>query len=182
MPATISTLPVPDANGTSRDVRAVDVSGTGAGPWAFLHVLSDKTGTAIDTGNALPVNVTSGGISSGTANAPAAAVLSVQSPYTVKTAIIAASASGDNSVVAAVSAKKIRVLGFFVTGNGAVNVKFRSGTTDISGLTYIAQAGGGIAVPSTTGGFWFETATNTVLNINLSAAVAVGGQVQYAEI
>lgn len=98
----------------------------------------------------------------------------------VKTAPITASASGDTSVVALVASKKIKVVAAVVTGNGAVNIKWRSATTDITGLEYIAGAGGGSVLPFNPVG-WFETAAGVALNINLSGAVGVGGFVRYIE-
>jgi hypothetical protein len=99
---------------------------------------------------------------------------------------ITASTSGDTAVVAAVSGKKIRVKAWSVT-NGAAsvqNVKWRSGTTDLTGLFY-STAIGLIAGQDLAGGpagqqeFYFETAAGAALNLNLSAATAVGGVVQY---
>jgi hypothetical protein len=101
---------------------------------------------------------------------------------TPKFAVISASSSGNNTLVAAVTSKKIRVLAYNLIGNGAVNVKFQSGAggTDKTGLKYIAAAGGGICAPFSPAG-WFETAANTLLNLNLSGAVAVGGELVYIE-
>lgn len=100
-----------------------------------------------------------------------------------KFAVISASTSGNNTLVAAVASKKIRVLAYNFIGNGAVNAKFQSGAggTDKTGLKYIAAAGGGICAPFNPVG-WFETATNTLLNLNLSGAVAVGGELVYVEV
>lgn len=102
---------------------------------------------------------------------------------TPKFAVIAASTSGNNTLIAAVTSKKIRVLAYNFIGNGAVNAKFQSGAsgTDLTGLKYIAAAGGGICAPFNPVG-WFETASNTLLNLNLSGAVAVGGEIVYVEV
>lgn len=102
---------------------------------------------------------------------------------TPKFAAIAASTSGNNTLVAAVTAKKIRVLAYNLIGNGAVNAKFQSGAsgTDLTGLKYIAAAGGGICAPFNPVG-WFETGAGVLLNLNLSGAVAVGGELVYVEV
>jgi hypothetical protein len=102
---------------------------------------------------------------------------------TPKFAAIAASASGNNTLVAAVTGKKIRVLAYNIIGNGAVNAKFQTGAggTDLTGLKYIAAAGGGICAPFNPAG-WFETAAGALLNLNLSGAVAVGGELVYIEV
>lgn len=102
---------------------------------------------------------------------------------TPKFAKIAASSSGNNTLVSAVVGKKIRVLAYNFIGNGAVNAKFQDGAggTDLTGLKYIAAAGGGICAPFNPVG-WFEGGTNTLLNLNLSGAVAVGGEIVYVEV
>ena len=101
---------------------------------------------------------------------------------TPKFATIAASASGNNTIVSAVTSKKIRVLAAVFVSNGAVNVKFQSGAggTDLTGLFYLA-ANGGAALPYNPAG-WFETAVSALLNMNLSGAVGVGGCLLYIEV
>lgn len=101
---------------------------------------------------------------------------------TPKFAAISASSSGNNTLVAAVTGKKIRVLALFLIANGAVNAKLQSGAggTDLTGLAYCA-ANGGFVLPYNKVG-WCETAAATLLNLNLSAAVAVGGCVVYVEV
>lgn len=99
-----------------------------------------------------------------------------------KYAKIAASSSGANTLVAAVNPKKIRVLAYTFIANGTVNVKFQSGAagTDLTGLKYCV-ANMGLVAPFNPAG-WFETASNTLLNLDLSAAIAVGGELVYVEI
>lgn len=100
---------------------------------------------------------------------------------TPKFAVITASSSGNNSLVSAVSGKKIRVLALWLTANGTVNVKFVSATTpDITGLAYLV-VNTGFVLPFNPVG-WFETATTSALQINLSAGTAVGGSLTYVEI
>ena len=96
-----------------------------------------------------------------------------------KYASISASSSGDNAIVAAVTSKKIRVLSYVLTASAAVNAKWRSATTDKSGLLYL-DAKGGVAAAENHGGL-LETASGEALNLNLSSAVAVGGHVSYVE-
>lgn len=99
---------------------------------------------------------------------------------TPKFAKISAGSSGDNQVVAPVSGKKIRVLRWGLTANGAVNAKWRSNTTDLTGLRYLTQyaSAGGSFCPVGV----FETAAGEALNLNLSAAVVVGGEITYVEV
>lgn len=97
-----------------------------------------------------------------------------------KFAVINTSSSAGTSVVAAVTAKKIRVVSMDVMASAAVNVKFQNAALDITGLAYLA-ANGGIVRPYNPAG-WFETTANSALNIHLSGAVPVGGCVTYVEV
>lgn len=101
---------------------------------------------------------------------------------TPKFAKISVSSSGDNTLVAAVPSKKIRVLQYNLLSNGGVNAKFQSGAsgTDLTGLKYLV-ANSGICAPFSPVG-WFETAAGTLLNLNLSGAIAVGGELTYVEV
>jgi acyl-CoA-binding protein len=95
---------------------------------------------------------------------------------------ITAAASGDNAVVPAVTNKKIRVRGYALYNGVATgqNAKWRSGTTDITGLLYGAAAIGLIgAAQAPANDFLFETVAGQALNLNLSAATATGGWVVY---
>jgi len=97
-----------------------------------------------------------------------------------KFAIISASTSGANTIVTAVSGKKIRVLSYNFIANGNVNAKWQSNTTDISGLKYCTQYSGLVANFNPVG--WVETASGEALKLNLSAAIAIGGEITYIEI
>ncbi len=70
-----------------------------------------------------------------------------------------------------------------LSGAGAVNAKFQDGAggTDLTGLKYLAAAGGSASGPFNPAG-WFETSPGTLLNLNLSGAVAVGGELVYMEV
>lgn len=99
---------------------------------------------------------------------------------TPKFAKIALSATG--TVVALVSNKKIRVLGFYLISAGTVNINFQSHTTTgtASGLSYL------VANSGVSSGFFptglFETVAGEALDIALSASIAVGGQLVYVEV
>jgi hypothetical protein len=101
---------------------------------------------------------------------------------TPKYAVISGSASGNNTLVAAVSGKKIRMLSLLLVASGTVNVKFQSGAggTDLTGLMNLVANTGFSLAYSPIG--HFETASNTLLNMSLSAAVAVGGVLTYVEV
>ena len=93
---------------------------------------------------------------------------------------VSSSASGDNSVVALVASKKIKVLSVLLVSAGAVSVKWRSNTTDLSGaMPLVANSGFSLAASSPGQGHYFETAVGEALNINLNSAVAVSGHISY---
>lgn len=94
-------------------------------------------------------------------------------------ATIAASASGQTSLVSAQTSPNriIRVKQYTYLVAGAVNVKFQSASTDITGLMEHNGKGEG-AAPEHPDGI-FETVAGEALNINLSGAVSVAGSLQY---
>jgi hypothetical protein len=96
---------------------------------------------------------------------------------------IVASSSGVTNILALVSSKQLRVLALKITANGAVNVKWQSHVTptDLTGLSYFAAAGDGEVLSFNPVG-WFQTVAGEALDINLSAAVAVGGHLTYVEV
>ena len=109
-------------------------------------------------------------------------VMNGTTALTPKFAKIVASSSGATQVVAAVSLKKIRVIGVVLLANAAVNVKFQSHTTptDLTGLAYFGDKGG--FAPGYIPKGHFETLVGEALDINLSGAVAVGGWLIYLEV
>ena len=104
-----------------------------------------------------------------------------ETPLLPKFAVITASSSGQNEIVAAVTGKRIRVVGYNYISSGTVNAAWRSGaTTVIGGLGYWVANTGKVAPFCPVG--WFQTASGEALNLNLSGAVAVGGEVTYVEV
>lgn len=100
-----------------------------------------------------------------------------------KRGIIDAASSGDNTLQAAAGAGiKIRVTSAFLVATGAVNVRFESGAggTALTGQMNLV-ANSGFTLPFNPDG-WFETADNTLLNLELSAAVSVDGCFTYVEV
>lgn len=96
--------------------------------------------------------------------------------------MIDAASSGDNTIVAAVTAKKVRVLALFLVSAGSVTARFESGAsgTALTGQMTLA-VNSGFCLPYNPVG-WFETAAGELLNLELSGAVSVDGSVTYAEI
>ena len=85
----------------------------------------------------------------------------------VKHAKIDAASSGDNTLVAAVTGKKIRVLAAFFTMTGTA--------------VTIRTAGQTITLPFNPVG-WFETSDATLLNMELGGAQSVDGALVYIEV
>jgi len=97
--------------------------------------------------------------------------------------VIDAATLGDNTLVAAVAGKSIRILAaFMVASGGAITARFESGAggTALTGLMDLA-ADGQLVLPFNGFG-WFETAAGALLNLELSAATAVAGALVYEEI
>lgn len=110
------------------------------------------------------------------------AIMNGLTALTPKFAIIDAATSGDNTLVAAVSSKKIRVVSLFLVSAGTVTVRFESGAggTALSGQMNLV-ANTGFVLPYNPVG-WFETAATTLLNMELSAAISCDGSLVYVEV
>lgn len=99
-----------------------------------------------------------------------------------KYAVIDAALSGDNTIVTAVASRKIRVLALYVVAAGTTTARFESGAagTALSGqMNLIANSG--FSLDFNPAG-WFETGVNTLLNLELSAAISVDGSLTYIEV
>lgn len=94
--------------------------------------------------------------------------------------VIDEASSGDNTLVAAVTGKKIRVLGYVLVGAGNVTARFESGAggTALTGQMTLSSSSR-VASACIAGGC-FETAKGALLNLELSAAVSVDGHLTYA--
>lgn len=100
-----------------------------------------------------------------------------------KFAAIAAATAGDNTLVAAVTAKKIRVLAMVLVASGGANstrLESGAGGTALTGVMDLA-ADGQLVLPYNPLG-WCETAAGALLNLELSAATAVAGALTYVEV
>lgn len=101
----------------------------------------------------------------------------------VQYAEIAAAAAGDNTLVAAVTGKRIRVLACALVASGGANtIRFESdaGGTALTGQMNLA-ADGQLVLPYNPAG-WFETVAAELLNLELSAATSVDGALSYVEV
>ncbi len=98
-------------------------------------------------------------------------------------AAISVSTLGDNTLVAAVAGKKIRVLAAALAANAVLNsVRFESGAggTALTGIMPIV-ADGNLILPLNGFG-WFETAAGALLNLELGNGTLVAGILVYEEI
>lgn len=101
----------------------------------------------------------------------------------IKYSKIDVATSGDNTIVAAAGVGiKIRVMSAFCIAAGAVNVRFEDGAsgTALTGQMNLTT-NSGFVIPFNPGG-WFETSANTLLNLELSAAISVDGAITYIEV
>lgn len=96
---------------------------------------------------------------------------------------VQAATGGDNTLVAAVAGKRIRVLALvLVASGGANNVRLESGAggTALTGVMNLAA--NDQLVLQFNGAGWCETAVGALLNLELSAATAVAGLLDYVEV
>jgi len=166
---TVSVNPLPAGNNNIGDVDVATLPAIPAGDNIIgrtkitegINVVSITSGINPDSSKkALDVNV-------------------VQSK-TYKTAKIDHGTSGDNTIVAAVAGKKIKVYAVVLVVSGAVNCKWKSGSNDISGDMNFNGKGEGYSQSVSPPAFLLvNTNVNEALILNLSAAVAVDGYVCY---
>lgn len=98
-------------------------------------------------------------------------------------AVIDAAVLGDNTLVAAVTGKKIRVLAaVLVASGGANNVRFESGAAGAALTGVMNLAADGQLVLPLNGFGWLETVAGVLLNLELSAATLVAGTLVYQEV
>jgi len=98
---------------------------------------------------------------------------------TLKTASISVAASGDNTIVAAVASKRIKVYAINLSAVGTVSVKWKDGAaTDFQGAQDL-QAREGYTLSVSPPAFLLGTTAGNALILNLSAAVGVRGWIAY---
>jgi hypothetical protein len=99
----------------------------------------------------------------------------------VQHAAVTAASAGDNTLVASVTGKRIRVHALVLVASGGVNTaRFESGAggTALTGLLDLTD-NGQLTLPYNPAG-WFQTAAAALLNLELSAATAVAGLIVYS--
>jgi len=150
----------------------------------LLNDLLDKpTGGGGGGGSSWPAVGTDGNAQPLVLNASGGLVVAdPYATYLVQYAPISISTIGDNTIVPAVAGKSLVVLSAKVTAAGTVNVKWRSGITDLEGANPLVASSGYVLPAGTPGsGAYFPTAIAEPLVLNLSAAVQVSGHISYYE-
>lgn len=102
----------------------------------------------------------------------------------VQFAAIQAAVAGDNTLVAAVAGKKIRVVSLVIVASGGANsVRLESGAggTALTGVMDL-PADGQLILPYNPAGWCADTAAAALLNLELSAATAVAGVLGYVTV
>lgn len=89
------------------------------------------------------------------------------------------STGGDNIIVPGKSDKRIYVWKFWLIANGAVNVKFKDGTTDLNGfaIPLVAQ-GSNLTFAFDNEPYW-KAAQGDDFILNLSSGVQVTGRIYF---
>jgi len=95
----------------------------------------------------------------------------------IRRVVIDTNSSGDTTLIAAESGKKLRVLDYLIVASGDVDATFQSeagsGATDLTGPLDLTTNSGAAAGFNPFG--HFETVAGEKLNLNLSGAVQVSG-------
>lgn len=108
------------------------------------------------------------------------AVLKPYEPGVIHHLPVSTAASGDTTLLAAVTGKRLMVLSYILDAGGAVSVKFKGGSTDLTGAMPLAANGTLTGSKSDVG--HFATAAGEALILNLSTNVQVSGHVTVLEI
>lgn len=96
-----------------------------------------------------------------------------------KSAAINVAGNGDNTIVAAVGGKRIKVFAIVLNVTGTVNAKWKDGAAaDLTGDMNF-QAREGYAINVVPPAFVLGTTAGNALILNLSGAIAVDGWVAY---
>lgn len=99
-------------------------------------------------------------------------------------AVISASTGGNNTLVAAVTGKKIRVIAAVLVASGGANtIRFESAAdgTALTGQMDIAD-NGQLVLPYNGDGWFQSDVVSELLNLELSDATLVAGMLTYLEV
>lgn len=106
--------------------------------------------------------------------------MTVGQGHELKYAVVNTASSGANTIVAAVTGKRIKVVSYVLIAVTAVTVEWRSGTSanSIMGAASLGATGGVAALGDPTTPL-FECASGALLGLQLGGAVQVSGHVCY---
>jgi hypothetical protein len=96
-------------------------------------------------------------------------------------AAISTASSGDQTIVAAVTSKKITVYSYVLVADGTVAVTWKRAATAMSGAMALV-VNSGISAHASASSPLFQTGTGEALVLNLSAAIGVRGHLAYVAI
>jgi hypothetical protein len=102
----------------------------------------------------------------------------------IKRVAVSGATSGDNTLVAAVTGKRIKVLALVLCAAAAVDVRLESGAggTALTGVMSLTAGDLRLVWPLAVPGYhWVETAAGALLNMELGGAVQVSGVIVYYE-
>lgn len=99
--------------------------------------------------------------------------------FETRSAVIDVAGSGDNTIVAAVPGKKIRVTSFLIVGVGAITARFESGASGTALTGQMTTAAASVISMGYNEAGYFETAAGELLNLELSGATSVDGFLTY---
>lgn len=98
----------------------------------------------------------------------------------VKRAAISGATSGNNTLVAAVTGYKIRVLSLFIKAASSVAIRLEDGAGGAA-LTGVMTVADHLILPHNPHG-WVQTSAATLLNMELGGAIQVSGGLTYVEV
>jgi hypothetical protein len=98
-----------------------------------------------------------------------------------QSAALSVSASGDTAIVPAVAGKRIELVALVAVNAVATAqaITLKSGSTALTGAMALPSSIGGTLVIERATPAWFRADAGAALNLNLSAATAVGGFVVF---
>jgi len=88
-------------------------------------------------------------------------------------------AVGNNELIPATAGESLRLFRVFFVVAGAVSIRFRDGTEDLTGAISLAANGSFVLDTPREEQPWFSTSSGRALVLNTDAAVQVSGRVYY---
>jgi hypothetical protein len=180
VPSAGKPLPVNVVTGGTAGVQYTegDVDATVTGTTVMWEDTSD-TMRAASVAKPLPVQVVT---SPGGSVLPDPIVNSSAVAVPVKFASVNATVDGDNTAIAAVTGKKLRILGGVLTSTGAGTVQLKSGGATVLGRFISSSNGAGVSYAGGVDAPLAETAAAEAFVLNNPAGVDTVGMLSYIEL